>query len=160
MNRSITALVTALVLGAGACDKSAKDSQETADKAQAQANTEITNAQMQAADKSNSAQATADKKIAAAQREFETTREDYRHSVQTKLDTLDQQLTDLDAKAKTAPAKSKADMDAKISSLHVQRDAFAADFSSLASVSIASWDATKTRLDKEWSELKSAADKV
>jgi hypothetical protein len=160
MTRSMTALAAVLVLGAGACDKSAKDTQETADKAQAQANTEITNAQVQANDKSNSAQATADKKIAAAQRDFDTTREDYRHDVQTKLDALDQKLTDLDAKAKTAPAKTKADLDAKVSSLHVQRDAFGADFRSLASVSLASWDSTKVRLDKEWSELKSAADKI
>ncbi len=83
----------------------------------------------------------------------------WRDRLTMNLDTLDKQLRDLEAKAKAAPAKSKADMDAKISSLHVQRDAFAADFSSLASASVASW-AMKSRLDKEWSELKSAADKV
>ncbi len=161
MNRSFAVLASSfLVLGAAACDKSAADAQEKADKAQAQANTEITSAQTTADDKARNAQATADKKIAEAQSDFNKTREDYRHTTQSNLDALDKKVADLDAKAKTAAGSSKADLMSRSTSLHAQRDAFAADFKSLDSASVSTWDATKARLDKEWSDLKAAADKA
>ncbi len=159
MNRSFAALATVLVLGAAACDKSAQDSQEKANAAQAKANTEITNAQVQANDKINSAQATADKKIAEAQSDFNKTREDYRHTMQSNLDALDKKISDVDAKVLTATGTKKVDLQSQSSTLRVQHDAFANDVKSLPTATAATWDATKVRMDKEWSDIKSTLDK-
>jgi hypothetical protein len=158
MNRPLVALAIVSVLSA--CQKSGKDDWEKAEKAQVQANAEITNAQIQAADKVSVAQAQADKTIAEAQHDFNVTREDYRHKMQSRLDDLDEEIADLDAKVKTATPKAKLDLDAKSSVLRTQRDAFAADLRTVSMVPMPSWDATKSRLDKEWRDLRKAADET
>ena len=76
--------------------------------------------------------------------------------MQTNLLALDKDLANLDAKVKTATGKAKEDLDAKIPTLHVQRDAFAADVRTLSGIGLAAWDATRARVDKEWSDLRSA----
>jgi F0F1-type ATP synthase membrane subunit b/b' len=150
MNRTILTLVAIpLIAAATACDKSGADAQEAANKAQAQANTEITNAQV-----------TADKKVADVRAEFAKTVEDYRHTTQANLDSIDKQLADIDAKAATATGAAAGDIKAKSTTLRAQRDAFASDFRSLGSVNATSWDATKARLDMEYSDLKNAVDKA
>ena len=157
MTRTFATLATVLVLAA--CEKSGKDTQEKVDNAQAQAQTEITNAQIQANDKTNAAQAKADQKIAEAQSDFEKTREDFRHTMQSNLDSLDKQLADLGAQTLTATGTKKVDLTNKASSLRVQRETFAADVKSLDSATAATWDATKARVEKEWSSIKSTTDK-
>jgi hypothetical protein len=106
------------------------------------------------------AQIEADKKIVAAQADFATTREDYRHTVETNLDALNKQLADLDIKARGDGANGKPDLRATLPALRAQRDAFVTDYRSLATVSAVTWDATKVRLDKEWADLKAAVDKA
>lgn len=106
------------------------------------------------------AQTEADKKIIAAEGDFATTREDYRHTVQSNLDAPNKRLADLDVEARTAGAAIKPDLAATVPALRAQRDAFVADFQSLSNASAPTWDATKNRLDKEWAALKSAVDKV
>jgi hypothetical protein len=160
MNRSILTLAVITFLGAGACDKSATEAQESVDKAQAKANTQITNAQVAVDEKARNAQAEADKKIAQVQAEFARTREDYRHTMQSNLDGIDKKLADLDAKVKTATGAKVNDLSAKATALRTKRDAFANDFMNLEVATVASWDAAKLRLDKEWVDLESAVDKA
>jgi hypothetical protein len=155
MKRSIATLATLFVLGTAACDKSGKETQREVDNAQAQAQTEITNAQVQANDKANAAQAKADEKINEAQRDFDKTREDYRHTMQSNLETLDKKIADLDAKAVKASTDKRVDLDNEASKLRAERSTFAADVKALDNASAASWDATKARMDKEWSDIKS-----
>ncbi len=160
MNRSFVMFATTLLLGAAACEKSGKETQEKVDNAQAQAQTEITNAQVQANDKTNAAQAKADKQIAEAQSDFDKTREDYRHTMQSNLDSIDTKIANLDAKALTATGTKKTELTSKVSSLRAQRATFAADVQAISTTTAATWDATKTRLDKEWSDVKSTSDKI
>lgn len=158
MNRAIVAVSLALAIGplATACDKSGADAQQQANEAQEKANKEIGRANAQA----SQAQGEANEKIAAAQSEFATTREDYRHRVQTDLDSLDKDIADLDVKARTGSAKAKSDLQAQLPAIHAERDSFGNDFRSIDTVSAATFDDFKARLDKELSDLKSAVDKV
>jgi F0F1-type ATP synthase membrane subunit b/b' len=160
MNRSFATLATVFVLGAAACEKSGKDTQQQVDNAQAQAQTEITNAQVQASDKANAAQAKADEKITAAENDFDKTREDYRHTMQSNLDSLDKKISDLDAKVSKTTGDKKVELTNKASTLRAERGTFAADVTSLGATPAASWDATKARVDKEWSDIKSSSDKI
>src|SRR5450432_1516194 len=144
---------------AGGCDKAA-DEQQKAVNAQATANDKIIQANQEADQKANSAQADADKKIAEAQASFLKMREDYRHDTTTKLVDLDQKIAELDAKSKTAKGNTKADLDARLLQIRAQRDAFANDWKSIEVASAVTWDSTKARLDKEWSDLKTLVDRA
>ena len=160
MNRTFATLTTLFVLGAAACQKSGKETQQEVDNAQAQAQTEITNAQVQANDKANSAQAKADEKINEATRDFDKTRDDYRHDMQSNLESLDKKIANLDEKVVKANGDRKVELGNKSSTLRAQRATFAADLKSLDNATAANWDATKARLDKEWSDIKSSSDKI
>jgi hypothetical protein len=80
--------------------------------------------------------------------------------MQRKLDDLDKDIAELDAKAKTATGKAKAELDAQLPSIHARRDAFARNLKALESTTATAWDATRTQGDKEWDELKLAVDRV
>jgi hypothetical protein len=149
-------LVLALTCG---CDKAA-DEQQKAVNAQAQANDKIVQANQEADQKANSAQADADKKIAEAQASFLKMREDYRHDTTTNLVDLDKKIADLEAKEKTASGKKKADLDVQLGQIRSQREAFANDWKTIETASATTWDATKNRLDKEWSDLKAMVDRA
>ena len=138
-----------------ACDKSGTDAQAEVNAAQNKANAQIAQANEQVTTTGAQAQSEADKKIITAQADFAKTREDYRHTVQSNVDDLTKRLADLEVKAKTTPS-----LHATVATLRAQQDAFITDYQSLASASPATWDATKTRLDKEWTALKAAVDKV
>jgi hypothetical protein len=161
MTRSILISLTCVSLAVApfmvACDKTGAEAQASANEAQNKANTQVANANDDANKKIAQAQSEADQKIAAAQGDFSKTREDYRHSVQTNLDALNKKLADLDAKATTTP---KPDLKAALPALKSQRDAFVADFQALGTANAVTWDGTKARLDKEWSDLKTAVDKA
>ena len=148
MNRTFATLAM-IVLGASACEKSGKETQEKVDNAQEQSQVEITNAQVKA-----------DEKIAEARNDFDKTREDYRHTMQSNLDALDKNLSDLDAKALKATGAKKVELTNKATTLRAQRDAFAADVRGLDNATTATLDATKIRMDKEWSNIKSTSDKL
>ncbi len=160
MKISFATIALVLPLAALACDKSGAEAQQKADKAQAQANQEITNATIESDKKIDKAQATADKKIAEADRDFAKTRDDFRHTATTNLADMDKKLADLDAKAKKATGKKKMDIEAGLPTLRTQRDAYAADLKNLDTATAATWDATRARVEKEWSDLKNAADKL
>jgi hypothetical protein len=154
MNRSFPIATTLLVIGLAACDKPGEEAQRKTDNAEAVASTEITNAEMAADKKATEAQAEEDKKIAAAQSDFEKARDDYRQTMQPKLDELDKKLADLHTKAVRAVGTQRADLLAMTVSLREERDAFAADLAALETKTGADWDIERARVDKEWSKLK------
>ena len=112
--------------------------------------------QNRVARESASAQADMNQKVSAAQSDFEKSRESYRHDRQTALDDLDAKIAKLEANEKTATGKTKAELDAKLPSIRAQRASFGTDFRSIQTATAATWDDSKTRLDKQWDALKTA----
>ena len=155
MKRVVFALALSAGLAGAACQKSGTEAQREAEKAQATANTEITSANAEADKKSTKAQAEANEKISAGDKDFIKTREDYRHDVQSNLDSVDKKIADIDARAQKGK-KVKGDLDA----IHAQRDAFAADVQKIDQTDASTFDATKARIDKEWNDLKKAVDRA
>ena len=117
--------------------KSGKETQEKVDNAQEQAQVEITNAQVKA-----------DEKVAEARNDFDKTREDYRHTMQSNLDALDKNLSNMDAKALKATGAKKVELTDKATTLRAQRDAFAADVRGLDNATAATLDATKIHMEQ------------
>jgi len=83
-------------------------------------------------------------------RRFEKAREDYRHSRQGDIDSLNQKIADLDAQEKTATGKTRASLDANLPAIHAQRDAFVNDMRGLQMATSATWDSARARIDSEW----------
>lgn len=161
MSQSIFVCVALVVLPLTfACDKSGAAAQADVNKVQEQENKDLAKGADEARVKALATQAEADKKIGAVQADFARLREDYRHEMQGDLDSLNKSVTELEAKDKTATGKVKADLDAVLPSLEVRRDTFMDDLRAIESANVLTWDSTKARLDKEWSELKLAADKA
>jgi len=146
------ALAAALMANVVACDKPGVEEQQKEQKA-AQDNADQQN---RAARESASAQADMNQKVATAQADFDKSRESYRHDTQTDLDDIDAKIAKLEANAKTATGKAKADLDAKLPSIRAQRASFGADFRSIQMATATTWDDQKARLEKEWDALKSA----
>ena len=156
MNRAI--VISVLLASAPltlACEKSGADTQSEVSQAQQNANRQIGQANAQA----TQAQAQADQAIASAQLDFMQLRENYRHKMQGNLDALDKSIADLNAEAMTVPAKKSA-LQSTLPGIRAQRDAFVRDFRTLDDTNMTTFDGTKARLDKEWSDLKTAVDKM
>lgn len=152
------AMALTLTLAAG-CDKGA-DEQQKANAAQAEADKKIAEANKEAVTKTTGAQVEADKKIAAAEGDFGKRREDYRHKIQGDLVDLDKKIEVLEAKSKVATGKAKTDLDLSLAQIRVRRAAFTADFASVETATAVQWDNTKTRVDKDWTDLKALVDKA
>jgi len=97
-------------------------------------------------------------KVVAAQTDFEKTREDYRHSKQTDLDSLDAKIAKLEVKERTATGKTRDQLDSVLPTIRAQRASFGADFRALLSSTASTWDAAKDHMDKEWDNLNAAVD--
>jgi cell division septum initiation protein DivIVA len=137
-----------------------REQQEKADRAQAEANDKIAEANQQAQEKVNEAQAEADKKTAEAQADFAKLREDFRHDVNTKLADIDKKIADLEAKSKTETAQKKASLDARIAEIRTSREAFASEYRGIDSVNALAWDDFKKRVDKSLDDLESKVERV
>jgi regulator of protease activity HflC (stomatin/prohibitin superfamily) len=159
MIRSLAVAAVLTAIAVSGCDTAAAE-QEKANAAQKQANEKIAEAAKEADGKMKTAQADADKKIADAQATFARMREDYRHGTVLKLADLDKKIADLTAKAKTETGKSKTDLEASLKLIVPSREAFVTDYKSIETDSASTWDATKARLDKEWTTLKASVDKA
>jgi hypothetical protein len=157
MRRLGTLALTGTLLWSVGCDNKPGVTEQQKETKAAQDNAE---AQNHAARESASAQAEMDKKVIAAQKDFERTREDYRHERQKDLDDLDVKIADIEAKGKTATGATKAHIDQSLAAIRSQRAAFGMDLRAAESATASSWDAEKARLDKEYDSLKSAIDKV
>jgi hypothetical protein len=153
---ALTALTFAL---STACNNAADDAKRV-NGAQAEANDKSGAATKEATEKVDNAQAEADEKIAAARADFMKLREDYRHTTTNNLVDLDHKVADLAAKAGKSSGKQKADLDANLKVIYASRDAFGRDYQSLDVAAASTWDSAKTRLDKEWTDLKALVDKA
>jgi hypothetical protein len=156
MRIRIGSLALAAVLSASmaGCEKTGEKEQ----KAEGVANKQAEQAQVEAYQNAAAAQAEADQKIAAARAAFDQAREEYRHARQDDLDTLNLAITKLEIRARDVTGKTKLTLETTLPSLRAQRDAFANDMKSLQASTPATWDDTKSRLDKEWSALKASVD--
>lgn len=155
MNRAILMSIVLAATPFGlACEKTAADQQTKANEAQEQANRQIGQANAQA----NEAQRAANQKIAAAEGEFLRMRDDYRTKTQTNLNDLDGKIAKLDTKSASSD-KAKAELQVKLPAIHAQRDVLANDLRSIDMATSATFDATKTRIDKEFSDLETLIDK-
>ena len=160
MNRTkiLTTALLSLILTA-ACDK-ASDDQQKATAAQNEANDKIAAAKVEADKKALTAQTAADNKIAEAQASFLKLREDYRHKTTLNLVDLDHKVDLLTTKEKTVTGKAQGDLDTSLKQIRVSRADFVTDYGSLESASAVTWDATQSRLDKEWAALQALVDKA
>lgn len=144
---------------AAGCDKAA-DEQQKADQARTDADKKVNEATNEANDKINAARAEADKKVADAQASFLKLREDYRHKVTEDLVNVDKDIAKLEAKAKTAKAKAKTEIDAALPNVRTLRDSVMTEYRSLELSSAITWDESKARVDKAVDALKSAIGKA
>jgi regulator of protease activity HflC (stomatin/prohibitin superfamily) len=157
-SKVLIATVLSLTLSA-ACDNASNDNKK-ANSAQAEADDKTAAATKEADEKVQSAQAAADDKIASARADFMKLREDYRHTTTTNLVDLDHKVTDLETRASEANGKKKVGLDANLKQIHARRETFGEDYRALENASASTWDDTKLRLDKEWTDLKALVDKV
>jgi hypothetical protein len=148
-----------IAIGALGCNKAA-DEQKKADEARNEADKKVGEASNDAAEKINAANAEADKKVAEAQASFLKLREDYRHKITEDLVSVDKDIADLEAKAKTATGKTKAQIEAALPNIRSQRESVSSEYKSLEFSSAVSWDNAKARVDKAVDDLKNAIDKA
>jgi len=120
----------------------------------------VADANREATEKINAAQAEADKKVADAQANFLKLREDYRHDVNGDLTSIDKDIADLEAKAKTATGKTKANIDGALPNIRALRESVATEYRSLELASAVTWDDAKGRVNKAIDDLKKAIDKA
>lgn len=159
MRLFLTIAAVACTSWLGACDNAA-DQKRKADEAQIEADKKIAEANSEANEKAAKAQAEADRKTAEAQANFLKMREDYRHDITTKLVSLDRKIADLQAKSLTATGKSKTELDARLSEIRAEREAFTNEYKTVEQASASTWDATKARLDKAWERLSNLVDRA
>jgi hypothetical protein len=161
MNRftTVTACMALSLAFASGCNK-ARDEQHDADKARVEADEKVADANREATEKINAAQAEADKKVADAQANFLKLREDYRHDVNGDLTSIDKDIANLEAKAKTATGKTKANIDSALPNIHALRESVATEYRSLELASAVTWDDAKGRVNKAIDDLKKAIDKA
>src|SRR5580698_5697129 len=153
MVRSSLALTALTFVLSASCNNAATDANK-ANGAQVEANDKAAAAMKEATEKVDNAQAEADEKIAAARADFMKMREDYRHTTTNNLVDLDHKVADLATKASQSTGKQKVDRDANLKVIYASREAFNRDYQSLDAAAAATWDSAKTRLDKEWTDLK------
>ena len=161
MIRSVSISLGAVLIAIGAlgCNKAA-DEQRKADEARSEADKKVGEASNDAAEKINAARADADKKVAEAQADFLKLREDYRHKVTEDLVSVDKDIADLEAKAKTATGKTKAQIEAALPDIRAKRENISSEYRSLEFSSAVSWDNAKARVEKAYDDLKKAIDKA
>ena len=161
MHRSITTMTLALSLAAAAaplfaCDNPGAEAQ----KKEINANATAADKTAEADKKIAEARPEADKKIAEARADFNKSREDYRHTRQGDLDTVNKKIADAEADLKTAAGKKKADITANLPSVRTMRDSLMMDLKALDDATPSTWDSMKVHADHDWDSLKAAVDKI
>ena len=160
MHRSIS-ITLALSLAAAAgplfgCDNPGAEAQKKENNANATAADKTAEADKKVAE----ARAEADKKIAEARADFNKSREDYRHTRQGDLDTVNKKIADAEADLKTATGKKKADITANLPNVRTLRDAVVMDLKALDDATPSTWDSMRVHADHDWDSLKAAVDKI
>ncbi len=155
---SLVPIVLATVLALG-CD-SASDEQTRASRAQAEANKTTVATAAVAEEKIKTAKAEADKKIAQAQANFQTMREDFRHNTTVALVEVDKSIELLEKKWKTQTGKAKTETADRLKQIRTDREALTTSYRALEAESAATWDQSKMRLEKAMQELKERMSKA
>lgn len=152
-------VVLVLALVSSGCETAA-DQQEQANEARAAAEAEKREAQRALDEEKARAQAAlaraeneVDAKVADAQADFAKIREDFRHDVQEDLVTLQQELTQLEIKGRTAQGRQKAKIESALPKIREARRDFDEALRRLESATAATWDDNKTIVQKEFNEL-------
>jgi hypothetical protein len=103
--------------------------------------------------KAKSIELAAQQKSDHVQSEFMNMRESYRQQMTANLTSLDRKVAILEGKAKYSEGKTKNDLEMGLTQIRADRFAFVNDYKSVDTATSANWDATKARLDKEWTNL-------
>jgi hypothetical protein len=158
MVRPIQSFTSIAVLLAAfcACDKPGVTEQQK----ESTANEQAANTRNDAIQRMESAQAKADKERAAAQLDFEKSREDYGHMRRQDLTDLDKKIVDLQAEVRTSTGKTKMNLQQRLPAIQARRDAFARHLQELDTATPGAWDQAKANLDKEWADLKDQVEKA
>lgn len=158
MKRSVSCLfvVAGLCALSIACEKPGQAERQKETSAMEQA----ANARNQAREQAVNAQAAAENDIAAARTSFAKAREEYVHGRRLDVITLDGRIMDLEARARTATGKAKADIDMHLPAIRAERDGLVRRLQALEAEAATTWDADKSSFDKEWDSLKSQVDKL
>jgi len=146
-------LIALLSASSFACDKS---SGVTERQKETPTSEEARNAAIEAQRQAQGGQAAAEKTLSAARADFEATRENYLHTRRLDLVDLDKRIADLEASARTATGKTKANLRARLPAIRSQRDAFDRNVLSMEAATPATWDAATASLDKQGDALKKA----
>lgn len=101
----------------------------------------------------------AQQRSAQVQANFMQQREAYRQKVAESLSDLDRKVAILEGKAKHADGKARNTLEMGLTQIRADRFAFIDDYKSLDTATSTTWDSTKARLDKEWTQLSSLVDR-
>ncbi len=107
----------------------------------------------------SNAELRAEQKQERAQMEFMQLREKYRQLVTAGLVDLDRKVLILEGKEKYSRGAAKSAMQMSLTQIRADRYAFMSDYKSLDTASSGTWEATKARLDKEWTALSELVDR-
>ncbi len=158
MHRSFIVTLATLLAASPilACDNPGAEAQKKENSANATAAEKTAEADKQSVE----ARAEADRKIAAARGDFDKAREDYRHTRQADIDTVNKKIAEAEATLKTATGKKKADLEASLPTARTLKDGVVADLKGLDTATPTTWDAMKVRADHDFDALKAAVDKI
>ncbi len=155
---SIVVTSILLLVSANGCDKSPNRLRQGVT-AQNPTNDKSAGTDNEAAVQAKNVELQAGQKAAQAQMDFMKLRESYRQTITAGLVDLDRKVTILEGKGKYSVGKVKYDLETNLTQIRADRFAFTNDYKSLDTASSATWDVTKSRLDKKWVELVALVDK-
>ncbi|MDB4997343.1 MAG: hypothetical protein JWM74_4775 [Myxococcaceae bacterium] len=148
-----------VLLAVAACDKP-NEEQAKIDKARQDRAQTITAATVEAEKKIDKADDKANRQIGEATESIVRMKADFTSARQQDLATIDKKLAELDAKALHATGTAKANADVSLATAHKKRDALAADLANVNTSTTTTWDATKTRIEDGFTDLKRSVDAV
>ena len=103
-------------------------------------------AQNSAAQQSAQAQADMRDKIAAAQADFDKTRNDYSRDRQLDLKEIDERISKLEERVQSATTAKRGQLEQALANIRVQRAAFASDIRAIGGVAATDWDQFKSMM--------------
>lgn len=99
----------------------------------------------------------ADTKRGAA-KDFVKEQKEYMQTMQSRLIEVDRSIAALDAKTQRAAGQKHVDKYARLKKARAQREALASSIKALETERAGTWDASRSRLDREWTALKALLD--
>jgi hypothetical protein len=143
--RTSNFVVTAAIASAlGACGRSAAQEHE-----KPVSTTSITSAELEA-----------QKEAAEAILDWRTSREEYRRNLTLGVQSMDRTILHLERRAKVAERRNRAVFDATLPRIRARRADLQRDLPLLDLATQSTWEATRTRLDRDWDALMSAMNRA